>query len=86
MVNNTTGWEQTLAAKHKFLQVVSIFTKFWKLQNNKRCPECMDFMVMVRGETRKPSFQGSLYLSRESLGNRFFEGIPGFMHKPTHFH
>jgi hypothetical protein len=24
-------------------------------------------------ETRKSSFQGSLYLSRESLGNHFFE-------------
>jgi hypothetical protein len=26
-------------------------------------------------QMRKSSFQGSLYLSRESLGNHFFEGI-----------
>jgi hypothetical protein len=33
------------------------------------------YLCASREETRKSSFQGSLYLSRESLGNHFFEEV-----------
>jgi hypothetical protein len=34
------------------------------------------YTLGVFGKVGTSSFQGSLYLSRESLGNHFFEGIP----------
>jgi hypothetical protein len=37
----------------------------------------------IQGETAKSSFQGSLYLSRESLGNHFFEKFQNSMHDPA---